>query len=428
MNDLSANARSGDIADYSVSLRSSDDRPMPGIAELLHVGRLSQLGVELTTSCNLACVYCHFAPLDRRGNNASADLVDRIVEFARDFPIDIITLSGDAEITMYNGWEAVAQRLLDAGCNLRSISNFTNGIFKPAEVEAFSRFTEILVSLDTADAELLKKTRYRADLRTMTLNVQQIRAKCIEEGRPQPRLVCNAVIHDKNLGLIDKLAAFTIANGFDVLSLQRYVSLDEVPGGKNDFFDNPNAIQLYPILTLDDAGALAALQAYQRMLNLVEGKIELIVNPAMGEDILRLLNRFEQSRDPGTAGEDAVGLPKSGRQELADGRVALADGRTVTKACLMPWNYLHVMWDGNVPPCCIVKEGFVGNAGDRPIAEIFNAAEMREYREGLLTGRLKPVCAGCTYVPETDTTRLQHMVRSHLASIGQPVAPPVPQP
>ena len=51
---------------------------------LLRIRRLRQMGVELTTSCNLACVYCHFAPLSRRGKDAEPELIERIVEFLGD--------------------------------------------------------------------------------------------------------------------------------------------------------------------------------------------------------------------------------------------------------------------------------------------------------------------------------------------------------
>lgn len=99
------------------------------ILPLLHVERLAQLSIEPTSSCNLACVYCHFAPLDRRGNDFSEVMIDRIITFVETFPVEVVTLAGAAEFTLYDGWEAIARRLLDAGTNLRCISNFTKGIF-----------------------------------------------------------------------------------------------------------------------------------------------------------------------------------------------------------------------------------------------------------------------------------------------------------
>ncbi len=87
----------------------------------------------------------------------------------------------------------------------------------------------------------------------------------------------------------------------------------------------------------------------------------------------------------------------------------------------MPWNYLHVMWNGDVPPCCIVKDQFVDNVAKRPLAEAINGEGMRGYREGLLTGRMQPLCVDCTYVPETDTETLKRTVRHYLSTLGQDV-------
>jgi len=97
--------------------------------ELLHVTRLHQLGVELTTTCNLACVYCLFASLTRRGKDAEQGLVENLIDSVKQFKVDYVTLSDDTEITMYKGWDEVARRMLAAGIELRTISNFSKGIF-----------------------------------------------------------------------------------------------------------------------------------------------------------------------------------------------------------------------------------------------------------------------------------------------------------
>ncbi|MBC8239984.1 MAG: radical SAM protein [Alphaproteobacteria bacterium] len=386
-------------------------------ARLVHVSRLAQLSVELSTSCNLACVYCHFAPLDRRGNDMAVDTIERVIEFCTSFPVDIVTLSGDAEITMFKGWETVAKRLLDAGVNLRTICNFTNGIFSEEQVDAFSRFTEILVSLDTADAHLLKKTRYRADLRTITLNVTAIRAKCILDDRPQPNFICNTVVSDKNLPVLDKLTAFAIAAGFNMISLQRLVGVEEVEGGKNDFFDNPNAIPVFPLHAMEKDAAHAGLTALQRAMKLAEGRIEFSMHPAISGELGRLIDYIngiiETAAPPSVTPVPVNEIGARGD----DGQTLSAPKRT--KACLMPWNFMHVMWTGEIPPCCIVKDQFVGKTDDAPLAGIFNSDEMKQYRMGLLSGNMPDVCKTCTYMPDTDVDALSVAVESHLRQTGQ---------
>ncbi len=302
--------------------------------KLLRIRRLRQMGVELTTSCNLACVYCHFAPLSRRGKDAEPELVERLVEFLRDFPVDYVTMSGDAEITMFSGWTDVARRILAMGIDLRTISNFSKGIFSEEEIDVFSQFRQILISLDTSDAALLKKIRYRADLRTIILNMQLVRARAIERGREMPEFVCNVVLHDKNIGHVDKTVAFAIASGFAQVSLVRFVDLEEVSGGLNDLRDNPNATQVYQIRSLEPAGLQAAIGALRKAADLAGNRIALSIPPDILEEI-----------DAGINGGKS------------DGQAAAVHppGTRRTKDCIMPWDFFYVLWNGDVPPCCIVK-------------------------------------------------------------------------
>ncbi|MEK9945123.1 MAG: radical SAM protein [Alphaproteobacteria bacterium] len=365
--------------------------------QLLRIRRLRQMGVELTTTCNLACVYCHFAPLSRRGKDANPLLIEGIVDFLRDFPVDYVTMSGDAEITMLTGWTDVARRILAMGIDLRTISNFSKGIFSDEEVDVFSQFRQILISLDTSDAALLKKIRYRADLRTITLNMQLVRARAIATGRPIPEFVCNVVLHDKNVSHADKTVAFAIANGFAQVSMVRYVDLEEVSGGINDLRDNPNATQVYQIRTLDDAGLHAGVQALRAAVSLAENRINLSIQPDILEEINAGLN----------GGEDAKTTAP-----------IYPPGTRRTKSCMMPWDFYYVFWNGDVPPCCIVKDTMVDNVLGKPITDSINSAEMMEWRRTLLTGDLKPECETCTYVADTDTQSLRTQVEQYLTQYG----------
>ena len=365
--------------------------------QLLRIRRLRQMGVELTTTCNLACVYCHFAPLSRRGKDANPLLIEGIVDFLRDFPVDYVTMSGDAEITMFTGWTDVARRILAMGIDLRTISNFSKGIFSDEEVDVFSQFRQILISLDTSDAALLKKIRYRADLRTITLNMQLVRARAIATGRPIPEFVCNVVLHDKNVSHADKTVAFAIANGFAQVSMVRYVDLEEVSGGINDLRDNPNATQVYQIRTLDDAGLHAGVQALRAAVSLAENRINLSIQPDILEEINAGLN----------GGEDAKTTAP-----------IYPPGTRRTKSCMMPWDFYYVFWNGDVPPCCIVKDTMVDNVLGKPITDSINSAEMMDWRRTLLTGDLKPECETCTYVADTDTQSLRSQVEQYLTQYG----------
>lgn len=56
-----------------------------------------------------------------------------------------------------------------------------------------------------------------------------------------------------------------------------------------------------------------------------------------------------------------------------------------------------VLWDGRVTVCCADSEGaaVVGNAWEKPLAEIWNGPEMREFRRAHVERRFPRICAFC---------------------------------
>ena len=95
------------------------------------------------------------------------------------------------------------------------------------------------------------------------------------------------------------------------------------------------------------------------------------------------------------------------------------NGPKRTKACLMPWNYMHVMWNGEIPPCCIVKDQFIGKCEDVSLTEIFNSDKMKQFRMGLLTGNVPDVCETCTYMPDGNTHSLSATVENYLGQMAE---------
>jgi MoaA/NifB/PqqE/SkfB family radical SAM enzyme len=372
------------------------------IDRLLHMPFLPQLCLELNTSCNLGCVYCHFAPTTRRGKEAPPELLDRIKEFCRRFPIDHVTLAGDSETTLYAGWMEFARDLLDIGMKLRIISNFCKGLFSDDEIDVLSRFQEVVISLDSDNAELMKKVRYRADLRTIVTNLQRVRAAAVLKNRPMPRLVCNITAYDRNIVHIDRTVAFALASGFTLVQVNPFVELEEVPGGENDLRDNPNAWDVRKVDTLSPEAAMQAKEALERAVDLCRRHG---VPITMQDRLHEQLNRCLTDAPP-------VSLSGSPPRPLESRR---------TKHCHFPWDYQQMTWNGDMLPCCIVKDQFIGNALDPGgVASGFNGPVMKQYRRGLLTGELMPACANCTYATDTTTRRLRNSVEAMLGLTGRP--------
>jgi len=69
-----------------------------------------------------------------------------------------------------------------------------------------------------------------------------------------------------------------------------------------------------------------------------------------------------------------------------------------TSPCRELWRGTTVvLWDGRVTVCCADSEGaaVVGNAWEKPLAEIWNGPEMREFRRAHVERRFPKICAFC---------------------------------
>ena len=84
-----------------------------------------------------------------------------------------------------------------------------------------------------------------------------------------------------------------------------------------------------------------------------------------------------------------------------------------TRDCLDPWRIAYVEADGGIRPCCFFEEtlGMLTNAS---LEEIVEGSEFRKLRREILTGDLRPSCAGCQSRPVIDRGALQEMVRIYL--------------
>jgi MoaA/NifB/PqqE/SkfB family radical SAM enzyme len=69
-----------------------------------------------------------------------------------------------------------------------------------------------------------------------------------------------------------------------------------------------------------------------------------------------------------------------------------------TAPCRELWRgTIVVLWDGRVSVCCADSEGaaIIGDAREKPLQEIWNGPEMREFRRAHLEGRFPRICAFC---------------------------------
>lgn len=81
-----------------------------------------------------------------------------------------------------------------------------------------------------------------------------------------------------------------------------------------------------------------------------------------------------------------------------------------TRFCLDAWAKAFIQVDGGVRLCCY--ETLVGNIHHNSLDEVLNNDEAKSYREGLLTGNLKPMCKICGDKKIVKTETLKAAVES----------------
>ena len=179
--------------------------------------------IGVTGKCNLRCCYCHksdevFESLPGSNADLADDAIDRIYRHCKEAGVKHVTLSAGGETTMFPGWHRrLAQFLDDADINTHIVSNFAR-ISATTISMHWGKFDAIQISFDSADTQMVRKLRSKADLRTIAFNIIQLRQRARELGRTWS-LVVNCTLWRDNIGGIAKLAGFCRELGIDQLLL-----------------------------------------------------------------------------------------------------------------------------------------------------------------------------------------------------------------
>lgn len=137
-------------------------------------------------------------------------IVDNIARLMRYHPAHPVSINGHGETTYYDGWHDICGEFERYHIPLRITTNLAKKYSK-AELDTLSRMTSIGVSIDTADASLLKRMRRKTDLRQIITNIQLIRAAAISQGIQLPAFGFGTGIYDKSVETIGEFADFSIA-------------------------------------------------------------------------------------------------------------------------------------------------------------------------------------------------------------------------
>lgn len=219
-----------------------------GLDESLLGIRPQQVLLELTSRCNLRCIYCAVSQPDYKGRDLEITR-DEVVEQIVSLGPSEFQISGHGETTLVPGWVELAQALLKRGLAVTMITHLNKALTEE-EVDAFSRFKRITVSCDTHDPAIYQRLRRGGRLERVANNIRRIIAACGRDGVPMPHIGLNCTATHLNILGVPELVAWGADLGVSSVAL---TNLEEYPVIPN--VEHP----IHPS-KVDPVGALAALR------------------------------------------------------------------------------------------------------------------------------------------------------------------------
>lgn len=330
--------------------------------------------VDISSQCNLRCVYCPVSGPDYHGQDMAADTLTAVREMIlRHRPRSLVYLSAGGETTAMAGWEQVARDFLDADLRCAIITNFAR-VLSDEEIDLLSRFAEVMISLDTVDPVLLREIRRKVDVRTILYNMGRLKAASIERDNP-PTIVWNSVMYDRSVLRVRELAKAAVVYGPNQVTF--------APLTKSELVPDVPLRQLSELSPDERQTAAGYLADAERILS--DGGVIPAINANLKMELGLIAEQVPGRLVPG-----------------------------LTRDCLQPWEFFMPGADGRVAVCCNAHGVTVGRvtAERDPFEDTFNGSEIRRWRRALLEGNLPLPCRDCQAYPLTTPAALADRVKS----------------
>ncbi len=179
--------------------------------------------LELTSRCNLRCVYCAVSHPDYQGRDLELDPMGLIESLERLRPEEV-QLSGHGETTILPGWCDLVRRMLERGVPVCLTTNLCKR-FNDEEFEVLSRLRRITVSCDTADPEQYGALRRGGTFSRLERNLRRLTAQRNEFGTG-PGVVINCVLNAQTYQGLSRLVAWAAEQGVNGVATVDYIEYD----------------------------------------------------------------------------------------------------------------------------------------------------------------------------------------------------------
>lgn len=341
--------------------------------------------IEFTSKCNLRCVYCAINQTGYVFHTFSPDKIDGLIQLLLERRVNIVSVNGHGETTIFPGWHRYCDRLIEAGIPLHIISNFAKA-FSEEEIDTLTRFRDIEISCDTADPVLFAKIRRNGDLRVIESNLRRLMARAVERGLDAPKISFSVVLTDLTVFGLTGLVQYALDLGVSYFNFCNLIKHAEYG----------NEFELNHVTTLcRDELLRARAEICKTFALLKDRRIGFDHSRGLIDSIDQKLAEERNVEQPALVcvpdrpGDKSVAVPELRSIKYA-GRVKTGQ----TRNCLDPWHFIMIEASGLFRPCCWHQETGVMD-DNHPAGSLFNNAAMKSLRWRLLTGRLDAQCAHC---------------------------------
>ncbi len=286
--------------------------------------------IELTSRCNIACVYCARCQENHgKGSDIDPQVLERLVASLAKRGVTSVCANGFGETTIYADWHLFCNRLIDEGMKLGIISNFAKR-FSDEEIEALTRFSTIEVSCDTADPVLFAALRRGAKLDTLIYNIQKVQYVAAHKSVPVPRFSLSCVVSDKSVPGLPELVRLGLRLGVSNFSFNNLTKYPDVQGAVA-----VNHVTQMPVRQM----ALAAKTLVETVKFLERRKIGVACQQGLIDSLL------EKIRAVGNAENPHCAAPLS---ETCCKTYTVKQPARHTRNCLDPWKMAVVKASGGI--------------------------------------------------------------------------------
>lgn len=345
------------------------------------------LWINLTSRCNLRCVYCSVGKPGHIDQDIPPESLDKIMDFIRHNRPSRVMVGCYTETTSYEGWTEVIRAIIDTGTSINVITNMARQ-FDSDEIDTLAHCTTLQTSIDTMDRERLKEVRKGADIRTILYNIVRIRARAIELGITPPQLEWICVPTQENFASLMEYVASASACGVSTITINPVLQFQDAKQKFPDLLDFPDTELREVFNRFEEAAALA--RAHNIAFNFISRDL--------------ILERLNNPTQP---------APTRGGLTAALGKVTFYAHQLpagTTRLCTQPWNNVVLSDKGELYPCTICGVPMAKLEDYANLEEALHSPGVLEWKRNLLAGTPDKACVNCFRAPQGSTQELEAMV------------------